>query len=288
MGFPGIFRPYLVLLVLLALLPASPPSRDALAQEAETIKLLRLVHRNAEELLPAVQDLLGPEGMATADPPSNGLLVIDRAENVARIEAWLKEMDQPVPHLRVEVRFDNQAVESRAEVGVEGRVEAGDVAVSAGDRPAEGLTVGLEAGERQQRRTGSYVITVASGGTAHIVSGRDVPYREEWVRICRRYRTAISTLRFLQVDTGFEVRPLVTGDQVLVDITPRISYLDDARRPGMVRFTEARTQVKAPLGQWVSLVGTEDAAAEIFAAILGKGSGASAERLNIRLRISPL
>jgi hypothetical protein len=281
-------RPSLALAALCVLLAASLPPRAAPAQTGETIKLLRLIHRNAEELLPAVQGLLGPEGMATADPPSNGLLVIDRPENVARIEAWLKEMDQPVPYLRVEVRFDNQLLETGAGVAAEGRAEAGETAVAVGEHPAEGLSVGLEAGERRQRRTGAYVISVASGGTAHIASGQDVPFREEWLRICRRHRVITSTVRFLQVDTGFEVRPLVTGDQVQVDITPRISYLDDDRRPGVVRFTEARIQVAAPLGRWVTLGEAEEAAEEIFSAILRRGRGARAERLNIRMRVTPL
>jgi hypothetical protein len=278
--------PCLPVLLALVLLAAAIPPRPAAA--AETVHLVRLIHRSAEELLPAVQAMLGPEGMASADPPSNGILLIDQAETVARIEAWLREMDQPVPHLQVQVRFDEEVREAGAEAAVAGRVEAGDLEVAAGDPPPEkeGVRAEAAAGSRQARQSGSYVITVASGGTAAIVSGRDVPYREDWVRLCRRYRLVAPSVRFLRVETGFEVRPVATADQVQVEITPRIGYLDESRRTGVVRFTEARTMVTAPLGQWIELAARDEAAQEVFAAILRRGEARREERLTIRLRIS--
>lgn len=285
MGCPRRASWFPVLLALVLLAAAIPP-RPAAA--AETVHLVRLIHRSAEELLPAVQAMLGPEGMASADPPSNGILLIDQAETVARIEAWLREMDQPVPHLQVQVRFDEEVREVGAEAAVSGRVEAGDLEVAAGDPPpgAEGVRAEAAAGSRQARQSGNYVITVASGGTATIVSGRDVPYIEDWVRLCRRYRLVAPSVRFLRVETGFEVRPVATADQVQVEITPRIGYVDESRRPGVVRFTEARTTVTAPLGQWIELAARDEAAQEVFAAILRRGAARREERLTIRLRIS--
>jgi hypothetical protein len=68
-----------------------------------------------------------------------------------------------------------------------------------------------------------------------------------------------------------------------VEIVPRISETGSGGRPGGVRFAEASTQVQVPLGQWVTIGGSDQSANEVLRAILEAGSSRQSSALSIQL-----
>jgi len=59
-------------------------------------RILPLRHANAEAAVPVVQPLVSKDGVLTAYPPTNRLVVVDAASNVERIAAVLRDLDVPV------------------------------------------------------------------------------------------------------------------------------------------------------------------------------------------------
>lgn len=68
-----------------------------------------------------------------------------------------------------------------------------------------------------------------------------------------------------------EVRAIIVGDRANVEITPRLSNFETDGPRGIVRYSAAATQLSVPLGQWVTIGGTDKKNSEAFREIIGGG-----------------
>ena len=76
------------------------PIRDARESGASggdevVTRILPLAHADALALIPVLQPLVSKDGLLTAYPPRNSLVVVDAAANVERITALLRDLDGP-------------------------------------------------------------------------------------------------------------------------------------------------------------------------------------------------
>jgi type II secretory pathway component GspD/PulD (secretin) len=122
-----------------------------------------------------------------------------------------------------------------------------------------------------------------SGSSAYLWVGKDVPYTEQWVYLTHHYAHVVETVNFQRVETGFEVRPIVAGSNVQIEIVPRISSLERGER--VVRFTEAATTLTVPKGQWVTIGGSSEQSNEVFRDILSYGSSSTNSTLSLSLMV---
>lgn len=84
------------------------PARDAVATAARrgdevVTRILPLRHAEAGALLPVLQPLVSKDGLLTAYPPTNSLVVVDAGANVDRLAALLDDLDVPPSERTVEV-----------------------------------------------------------------------------------------------------------------------------------------------------------------------------------------
>ena len=239
---------------------------------ADTVRI-PIHYRSAADVLPAVESMLSPAGRAAADSLTNTIIVTDSPATIQRIRAFLPEFDVAGRQVRIRLQFSEISSERKSAVAAGGRARQRDARIA------------LEESRSTQSRTAESFITVASGGTAYIAAGKDIPYRERWLYLCRHYAQFADTVVFVRVETGFDVTPVVAGNIVHLDITPRIAYTaaDDAE--GTIRFTSARTSLSVPVGQWVSIGGTAAAENEVVHAILEHGRGQAGTSLDIKLLV---
>jgi len=256
------------------------------AGAAEDGVQIRIVHRDANDMLTMVQPLISPYGFISADGPSNSLIVIDNPAVIQRIRDLVARIDQPVPQLRIRVQYGYETSREEQSASVEGRVEVGDATIGVGDKRSDGITAELSAGERQSRNSGEYVVMVRSGSTAYISSGYDVPYPERWSRLSHKHGHISRPVTFKKVDTGYDVRPLLVGEIVQIEITPHISYLNARGFRQPIRFAEAATRLNVPLGQWVEIGSADTGTQEIYSQILSAGRSSGSERLSMRLMVT--
>src|SRR5205085_7557101 len=117
-----------------------------------TLEIIALRHRTAEQVLPALQGLLEPGGTLTGQ--GNQLILRASPDNVAELKRALDAIDRPLRRLQISVRFDDawdaaaQEVEARGRVSNRGariEVRAQDYRSNAAERVDQRIQV-LEGG----------------------------------------------------------------------------------------------------------------------------------------------
>jgi len=275
---PGILIPiFLFALLAAGVFPAAV---------AEEVAQIRIAHRDVTEILSIVQPLVGQYGFISADVPSNSLIVIDQPAVVERIRALVSRIDQPVPQLKIRVQYGYDDTRQSRSGSVEGQMDVGDATIGVGEKASQGIEAEIASGGGQRQSRGDYIVMVRSGSSAYIRSGYDVPYPERWLRLSRKYGHIKHAVTFKRVNTGYDVRPVLVGEMVQIEITPRISYLNRNGLMRPIRFAEAATRLNVPLGRWVEIAGTNDETQEVYSQILGAGHTSDDAHLSMRLMVT--
>ena len=251
---------------------------------AETVKI-PITYREASEVLPLIKTMLSPKGEAVADKMTNSLIITDNEESIQKIRTFLPNVDVLGKQVRIRVKFKEVRLSKDRSLSAGGNVSGKEWEVSKGRKKRRGLSVDVVDESTRKKRSSESFITVTSGSSAYIIAGEDIPYRERWLYLSRRYAQLVDTVTFRRVETGMEVRPVVTGKIARVDITPRISYESTEGKEGTIHFTSAQTSVTVPLGQWVSIGGTSDKENEVLNALLECGRGERDSSLAIFMKV---
>lgn len=265
---------FVMILALACLVAASP---------AAEVAVIKVNYRSASDILPLVQNLLSPEGKASVDTRTNSLIVVDTKESLTKIQAFVASMDQPAEQVKVRFRFQEQGVSTNRDLGASGTVSGNRWSVGTGGSTHEGVYVRAQDSRVNRRGNTESFISVMSGSSAYLWVGKEVPFTERWIYLTHRYARVVETVNFQRVETGFEVRPIVIGNNVQVEIVPRISSFD--REEQVVRLTEAATTLSVPKGQWVTIGGTSEQGNEVFRDILSYGSSSTNSTLSLSLMV---
>ena len=279
-GFPLAQKTILIFFsCMLFLCPAS-----AFSSRSDTV-ILRLKFRVATEVLPVVENMLSQEGTVTADPRTNSLVVTDDEESIRKVRAFLADFDKASKQVKISVRFDEvDSIEGRS-VSAKGRASGKHWSVGTGGKRGDGVDVRLKDRNNCQKRTSEYSIITMSGSEAYILAGKEVPYRQRWTYLSRRYGGYVDTVVLRRIETGMGVTPIVMGNRARIEITPRISHEGRGGRRDVVRFTRASTVLSAPLGRWVTIGGTDQRSNEVIREILKSGDSTRNSSLVISLKV---
>ncbi len=251
---------------------------------AETVKI-PITYREASEILPLIKTMLSPQGEAVADKMTNSLIITDNEESIQKIRAFLPSVDVLGKQVRIRVKFQEVRSSKDRSLSAGGSISGKGWEVSKGRKRRKGLNVDVVDESTRKKTSSESFITVTSGSSAYIVAGEDIPYRERWLYLSRRYARLVDTVTFRRVETGMEVRPVVTGKIARIDITPKISYESTEGKEGTIHFTSAQTSLTVPLGQWVSIGGTSDKENEVLDALLECGRGEKDTSLAIFMKV---
>ncbi len=268
--------------ILAAMVVVSLFGKTALAMAEVTV--IDIDHARVEDILPAAEMLLSPNGKLSFDRRTHALVVMDNPEAIAGIRTLLKKLDVPVPQITVRVRFVENRTNDKRSVTGRGRVSAPGGSIGTPGTNVDGLRLTLENRNRASRHTTEQIIRTTSGSPALITVGREIPYSQTWNLLCRKYAACGTNTAFHRVETGFEITPSARGDRVHLRITPRIGSMDPAV-PGATRFAGAATEIFTTPGQWIDLGAMVAAENEVFSEILGRGGGAGTEQTNIMIRV---
>ena len=242
------------------------------ATAATEFKIITLQHRFAEDILPNIQPLVGSEG--TASGIQNQLIIRASPENMAQIEQIIATLDVARQNLKITVSRQNNVQNAREGVTVNGRKRFGNVEIgttnNANKRPSrEGVQIGVENNQSSSNSTSNQFINVIDGEQAFIRVGQSVPFTQEWAVLSRRYVSVQKTTEFVDITTGFAVRPRSIGNQIEVEITPRIAQLNQR---GFIDFEELTTVVRVSRGEWLDIGGIMGQKDEVSREILSKQS----------------
>jgi type II secretory pathway component HofQ len=237
---------------------------------ANEVAVIKVQYRRAAELVPVVQSMLSAGGSVTVSQRVNSLVIVDNPEAIRRVHAFLEQFDKSVEQVRIHVRFNTAGSDEESAIAARGRYSKDKVSVAVGRKKKNGVDISLEDRERRRSSTSSAFVVAMSGSPAFIRAGKEIPYRQGSA-FFRRHAPGGATVAWQNAESGFEVTPIVAGDNVHLKIVPRIAY--DDRKDAVIRFFEARTELTTPFGQWVEIGGTTDQQNEIFREILSQGVG---------------
>jgi type II secretory pathway component GspD/PulD (secretin) len=253
---------------------------------AETeFKIITLQHRFASDLLPIIEPMVGADGTATG--MNNELILRASPERMREIEATIEKLDAARANRKITVNRNSNIQSKREGVEVTGNVKAGKVTVSNDRRgqnsnnPNSG-TIEIENGSSNSQQNSSQFLNVLDGERAFIRVGQIVPFTQEWVTITRRFVAIGRITDWRDITTGFAVRPRTVGNQVELEITPRIARLN---QQGFIDFEELTTVVRTNLGSWVDIGGTMQQNDEVSRKILGYQNSASQQNSNLSIKV---
>ncbi|MFZ3086812.1 MAG: secretin N-terminal domain-containing protein [Methylotenera sp.] len=251
------------------------------ATAAPEFKIITLQHRFAEEILPIIKPLVGNEGTATA--MQNNLIIRTDSRNMAEIEQIIARLDTARQNLKITVSRQDNRLSDKSSAEVSGRKRIGNVAVGTGSYPNnanDGVQIDIENRQSKTGNSSNQFIQVMDGERAFILVGQSIPYTQEWVSLTHRYVSVQRTTEFIEINTGFAIRPRSIGNQIELEITPRFTQLN---QNGFLDFEVLTTVIRANRGEWVDLGGIMQQKDDVSRAILNWQ--ASHQSLNNKLLI---
>lgn len=269
------------LLLLTVLLLTALTCHDIVA--ATDFKIITLQHRFAEDILPMIQPLAGSDGMATG--MQNQLIIRASPEKMIEIEQIIATFDVARQNLRITVRHQNNLQTTNDGLAVNGRARIGNTVIRTRQFPQNypaGVQVGAESDQTNTSSSGSQFINVIEGERAFIQVGQSVPFTQEWVTLTQQYLSTRQTTTFVEVSTGFTVRPREIGNQIELEITPRISQMN---QNGIIDFEELSTVVRVNKGEWLDLGGIMQQKDDVSRAILSKQANHQSRDNHLSIRI---
>lgn len=253
------------------------------ALAATEFKIIDLQHRFAEDILPMIQPLVGNDGAATG--MQNHLIIRTSPEKMIEIEQIISTLDVARQNFRITVSNQNNLQTTDDSISVSGRKRIGNVTIGTRKFPRnthDGVQLDIEHNQSNANTNGSQFINVMDGERAYIKVGQSVPYTQEWVTLTRRYVSVQKTTEFVDISTGFSVRPRTIGNQVELEITPRIAQLNQNK---YIEFEELSTIVRVNRGEWLDLASTMQQKDEISRAILSKNNSEQIQSNALSIRV---
>lgn len=258
------------------------PQNTCLAELA----VIKVNFRDASEVLPMVETMLSPEGRATVDTRTNSILISDNSESLNKIRELLAHIDKPVEQVTIRFRFQEEGVSKERDISASGTVSGDKWSVTIGKDRREGIHLRAQDKKANLAQKSESFVTVLSGSAAYIGVGEEIPYTERWVYLCQRYAHLVVTVEFKRIETGMEVRPIVAGDHVHVEVIPRISYEEPGDKK-VIRFSEAATRLFIPRGQWITIGGHGKKSNEVIREILSGRSAEDRTAISLSLMVEP-
>jgi len=270
------------------------------AVRAETVlEVIPLHHRTAEEVIPILQPMLAREG--TLSGFKGQLIVRTTPDNLAEIRRILASVDSAPRQLLITVRQDADGRHHRSSANVSGNVGSDNVRVivppTSGER--QGGRVVIREGDNRVRAhaldsnstvadRNTQTLRVMEGREAFIRVGQSVPLRGRQVRRTvvggQVIEQVVDTTQYRDVTTGFYVRARISGDRVILDISPQRETLSSDIRGG-VNVQRVVTTVSGRLGEWMELGAIGQGATTEQSVLLGHSTSATRDDRRVLLKV---
>lgn len=223
---------------------------------AQSLEVIELKYRTAQEVIPILQPLVEPGGALSGTEYK--LFVRASSANVAQLRQALTQIDRQPRQLLVSVRRATRQTIER---------EGASASVVLGNR-ASGATVRATDATSHREGNGIASVQVLEGNAAYIAAGESVPVvtavavgggRRPWVAASTDYRN---------LSSGFLVTPRVSGQRVTLDISQRSEQR--STHTGQIETQQLATQVSGQLGEWLQLGGIAESSSQQRSGVLSR------------------
>jgi type II secretory pathway component GspD/PulD (secretin) len=209
---------------------------------AQSLEIIDLRNRTAQELLPALQPLVAPGGAITGQDYK--LFVRTTSTNLADIRRAVAQLDRAPRQLLVSVRRAARQQIEREGVAIQGTLST------------QGAQGSLRAEDKASQHSSDGVTSIAvlEGNSASIDNGASVPIVTAVIIGGGRRPQIGAQTQYRELPNGFIVTPRINGERVVLDVSQRT----DSLRDGTIATQSLQTQASGRLGEWVALGGLEE------------------------------
>lgn len=243
------------------------------------LRVFTLQHHFAKDLYSVITPLVGEDGTVTG--MNNQLIVRATPAQLLEIESVIAAMDVPRVNRKITVASNRNQQSTYNNTELSGNVNIGNVTIGNRQR-GQGASIDVTRQQNQSSQNSQQFIQVVDGQRAFIQVGTLVPFTQDWLLITKRYTQITRTTDWLEVSTGFAVSPRTIGNQVEVEVTPRITNL---RSQQSIDFETLTTVVRVNLGEWINIGQTMQQRDDVSRKILGSQSGNFEDKSNLSIRV---
>jgi type II secretory pathway component GspD/PulD (secretin) len=237
---------------------------------AQSLHVIELKYRTAQEVIPVLQPLVESGGALSGSDYK--LFVRASAGNVAELRRVLAQLDRPPRQLLVSVRRATRQAIEREEMS--GSATIGNHGVSGSIS-----TTGAAAQKEDERLANVQVI---EGGSAYIGIGQSVPVVTAIAAGGRRHWLAANT-SYRDINSGFLVTPHVAGTQVSLSIEQQAQRAGNEQ--GAIDTQNITTQVIGELDRWISLGGVQESSTVHSSGIVGRQYATHSDDLEVWVKV---
>jgi type II secretory pathway component GspD/PulD (secretin) len=234
---------------------------------ADSISTIQLQNRPAEEVIPIVKPMLGPNDAISGQ--AYQVFLRSSPATLARVREMIEVIDTPSKVLQVSV-FQGSA-RDLGELGIAASVQLvrGDTNVEIGGGGSDGddaggsvtystddssATVGAISTQKSLRDTPIHQVRVTEGTEAYIETGLEVPFfTGAWVGPAG----VAGGVEYRNATTGFYVLPRVRGDDVVLEISPFRNSAGETGG-GNINTQSASTTLSGRVGEWILIGGVTE------------------------------
>jgi type II secretory pathway component GspD/PulD (secretin) len=264
-------RPYLLALTLLFSVAASA--------EESVLAIIPINYRPAEEIQPLIVPLLDPSDRVAADGAN--LIVRTAPQRLEQIKALIAQLDSKPHNLLITVlQGQNLSAEQlNTNASVYLNVPLNKPSSTSGEIQGE-----LNAYQERRITDNTQTIRTLEGQPAFIKVGKAQPV-QSWAVYGYGYPAVVSSTTMLEATTGFAVTPRLSGDEVLIAVSP---WSNQLQNNGVIDTQSATTNVRAKLGEWVEIGGVQEESQHSGQGFLSANSGSRSTALHILVKVEDL
>jgi len=243
---------------------------------ADELEVISLQFRLAEDLFPVLQPLVEPGGVITGT--GDTLFVRASAANLVQLRDAIATLDRAPRRLVITVGQSSGAAAARADARGAVTVRAGDVPdAPEQNEPSVNGAVVVGAGTSRDDITNVSSVQALEGYEALVMIGQSRPFDSASVTPGWHGPEVARTTEYRDVGTGFYVTPRLTGDRVVLEISPQQQRVDTDRGREVVATRQAVTTVSGRLGEWIAVGGVQQSGAGSDRGLLTWGSRSGAD-----------
>jgi type II secretory pathway component GspD/PulD (secretin) len=239
---------------------------------AQSLEIIQLRNRPADQVLPLIQPLLAPGG--TASGSGFQLFVRTTPANLAQIRQVLASLDRAARQLVIYVKQDASGQGGRSELSAGVTLSPGNSSVRG--RAGEATVSSMDAAT-QQLRTQEGVPAYISAGTSEPLVARSV------TRTVNGVVVQDSVIQ-RDINSGFYVTPRVNGDTVFLDISTQRDTPGNLG-PGSANTNRISSTISGKLGAWIELGGTSVSQSSQSSGVLSRAASSDASARSTYVKV---
>lgn len=237
---------------------------------AQSLTVIDLKYRRAEELIPVLQPLLEQGGALTGQDYK--LFVRASSGNLAQLRSAVAQLDKQQRQMVVSVRRSTALDIQQEQASASGTLST-----------RNGVSGTVRAGERNLQTNDSSVssVQVLEGNAAFIATGTTVPIVTAVAVGGGKRPFVAGAIEHRNLQSGFMVTPRVNGDQVILDI----SQQDERVGGNGIQSQSLNTQVVGRLGSWIQLGGVSESSSSTNSGILSRSYSTGGNELSVWVKV---